>query len=226
MKKALLMLVVVFCLSFNDSTAQKAVQTTTEESNFKFYVGPMLGVNGMISTNSPNERKEQVAFGGFDVGVATLVPFEKTEKLGLLLELFYTSQTLKFEDNIQGPSGSNFQQEYGYFNISPSIYLSGFTMGLNIGIPMGDMTNLVGANSVPPANTLELKTRFDVRLGGYFDVVESETGKAFVSVFGSYNLNGLYDYNSDIQNSGANLSFIPQPASIHIGFSYLFKVQP
>src|SRR5690606_5184336 len=114
-------------------------------------------------------------------------------------------------------SKEDWTDRFSYLSFGPNFYLSGFTIGLNLAIPLS-------AERVDDENTLEissssLTTLFELRIGGNFTLNESELGRLNLFINGTYGINGQY---SDDMNLG---TYNPHPAAIQLGLSYLFNVE-
>lgn len=183
--------------------------------NFLMGIGPALGYKIGINTVSPPEGyKNDIAVSNLiDIGAQGYIPFNPDSKMGLIVDLAYSSYAYKTKIH---NTDENTTYNYKYLTLGGNFYLSGFTVGLNIGIPMSGSRD-DGSNDLVIESS-NINTMFELRLGGNFSLSESPTGRFILFINGGYQLNSLFidEFDSSTYN--------PHIASVQFGLSYLFNV--
>jgi hypothetical protein len=216
------------------------VQTTSRSYVMK--VGPVLGLVGAgINTENATGRKVNPDFMGMPyVGAAIYAPFGIDTRMGLRLDIAYSSVSSLVRPYEMYAGGSNwsksFQERYNYVTIAPMINLAGFLIGMGINIPAsGTMKNDAGTEF--EVRTADMKTALDVRLGGQITVWDSNMGILTVDILAKYGFSGVYNDNSYTIGSAVEHIGFPAdnvtaktitgmvPASLTLGLSYLFNLK-
>ena len=221
------------------------------KDRFSIFGGMYLGGKASINTVNPDGRKNGVSSGIPDIGISTLLPFEKNGNIGFLLNfgLDRYSFTTKPYDSHVANDLNTITEHYNYVNLSPSLYLGGFVIGFNFGFPASayaenkegkEVTVLDsrGINNVYNLSSLDISnymaTLIEVKLGGSIPLVTSNFGSLFFNIMASYTLSGVYDNpkvymfsyekntNTGVTESKSDLN--PTPVSLSLGISYLFKI--
>ena len=230
-------------------------ETTSRDSDrYRIYVGPYIHAKPSINTVVAEGYKTGVVFNSVpDFGVSTMFPFGVNSKIGFTLDLGHSSlgYGIKPEDSKFQSDSTNFVESYRYFNISPGFNFSGFTLGVNIGMPIGaSMESERGQSTHPlkafpqdikviPEYTDSLATLIEVRIGGAIPLIDNPSGRLTFNIQASYALTGLYtdykDYryaypvernkeNGSVEYLDPDESLNPKPASLSLGLSYLFGI--
>ncbi len=219
---------------------------------YRIYVGPYIHAKPSINTVIGDGHKTGVVFNSTpDFGVSTVVPFGKGSNIGFTLDLGHSSlgYQVKPEDSKFQSDSTNFIESYSYFNISPGFNLNGFTLGINIGMPLSASMESERGKSYHPLHNVSRKEGFsvdyvdslatliEVRLGGSIPLIDNPSGKFLFNVQASYALTGLFkdykayeyayedkldenDHKISVPDEGLN----PKPAALSLGFSYVFGI--
>ena len=243
MKNIVLILLSLIIGSLTIFSAQaKPPQTTDNQSknNFPISVGPYLTLKAGVNTTTVDGMQNAVNFNGMpDLGVTAYIPFSEKSPIGGFLDLGLCTHSfgLKLISEKTGGFGDiTWKNYYQYFNISPNLYLGGFTLGFNFGFPISakfkdyeiDNPNIssleqyLGENEADSEN---LNTLIEVTIGGMIPVLADETGRLNIIIRASYTFSNLYE-GSDNLNQLFKVSY-PEiiPASVSLGIDYLFNIQ-
>jgi hypothetical protein len=214
--KKILLYCLVAVLGFMTLNAQK---TTNETENFPMSVGPFLtGKAGVNTSDVPQGTKNGFTINGMpDLGITAYFPFAKNGKFGATLDLAYSN--LAYDLKEYGNESNKSTLTYSYFTIAPNVHIFGFLLGLGINIPL-DMK--VDQNYATAIEKEFLGTVIDFRLGGMVPLFENETGRLNLIINGAIALTGTL--NESKLPALYDKAYNPKPASLSVGFSYLFNV--
>lgn len=224
-----------------DSTQAPAV--VTPAAVYHLQVGPVLHIWG-AAVNTVHADGRKVNWGNQFVpyaGASILAPFGTKTKLGLKLDLAYSAQTMIIRPFERYPLTSTnvdwkgeITEQYAHFCVAPSLYFSGFTIGVGFNLPMSvKWTDENGNEMVPngvsgawlpemPAGsvgdnwptgydfTQDMQMTMDIRIGGVIPVWETDMGALNVEVLGKYNFTGLwadgkYPYGTEVNAYGVGV---------------------
>jgi len=188
-----------------------------ETANYGMGIGPVIGYKmGINAAEPPDGIKNGLGLAGMpDFGASFYLPLNPDDKMGLFLDLVYGNYAYlqKFSE-----SSVDWTDQFNYFAIGANFYISGFTIGLNVGLPMANGKR-VYSNSDMDIESSTLNTMFELKIGGNFTLNESELGRLLLFINAGYQING--QYTDEVQYG----SFNPHPASLNLGFSYLFNLE-
>lgn len=241
---------IFFCVASLSTTAQKdpaLEMVLNDEAGAKpayvLRVGPTFGiVTGGIASDNAEGRKVNPDFWFLNnYGVAIYAPFDRTGGMGLRMDVGVTStgtrtRPYEFYDGKTNWKGYMIER-YNHFTIAPQISLHGVLIGVGFNIPMsGEMWNPQYSDTKFVVDRTTMTMAVDVRLGGQINVWHSKVGVLTVDIMARYFLGGLYrggeytnGYEADNLGNprpGNKLtnSINLQPASIHLGLGYQFKI--
>lgn len=178
-------------------------------------VGPFItGKGGVNTIDPPQSFKNGFAVVPLpDFGVSVFFPFTPNDQTGAVLDLAYSSYAYQLK--IYANEDVNWVERFSYFNIGPSFYFSGFTAGLNIGIPMGGQIS--ESKNLPQSDIKSeyMAMLFELKIGAMLELVNTPVGSLNFIIQGGYALSNLYKSES--------LRFNPQPAQLSLGLNFLFN---
>jgi hypothetical protein len=214
---------------------------TTPAAVYHLQVGPVLHIWG-AAVNTVHAEGRKVNWGNQFIpyaGASILAPFGTKTKLGLKLDLAYSAQTMIIRPFERYPLLSSnvdwkgeITEQYGHFCIAPSLYFSGFTIGVGFNLPMSVKWSDENGNESIPGNvngawlpdmppgspgsqtwptgydfTQDMQMTMDIRIGGVIPVWETDMGALNVEVLGKYNFTGLwadgmYPYGTEVNAYG------------------------
>lgn len=190
----------------------------TSASLSKEYYPESLGIfvaakGGVNSNDPPNGIKNGFAFNGIpDFGATFFMPFERYSNFALLVDLAYS--TYAYEQKLYHDESVKWTIKHHYLTLGPSLFMSGFVVGLNFGLPMS------AESDGKELKTDDLGMMAEVRLGGMFPLLDSPVGRLNLVVNLGYMFSGTHKSG---KYSAAD-DFIPVPASVSLGFNYLFNL--
>ncbi len=209
----LLVILVVFSINIAHTQSSKRV---FEKENYSIGIGPLLAYKmGVNAADPPQGIKNGLGLAAMpDFGLSFYLPLNPDDKMGLLVDAAYANYAyLQKFDN----SNTEWTDRFNYISLTPQFYISGFVVGLNIGIPLGG--ERVYENRTNEIPTSSLATMFEFKLGGNFTLNESEMGRLNFFINAGYQINGQY---TDELNLG---SINYHPASLQLGLSYIFNME-
>ncbi|MDA3842746.1 MAG: outer membrane beta-barrel protein [Candidatus Kapabacteria bacterium] len=234
-----------------DDRSVESIPQKDKKDQYSIYIGPYMGAKATANTTYAHGRTwSGIDFNAPSIGASFLLPFSNTGSIGFLLDLGYEpyGYTTKPYNNDYVTDENTVTEKYNYFNISPSLYLGGFVIGLNIGMPMSaeaydadnDDVSVLDERGyeIPwdaePDMVEYLATLLEIKIGGSIPLVSNEHGKLSLNIMATYALSGLYEneevykYAYDVidntSQTEAKSDLNPKPASLSLGLSYLFKV--
>lgn len=212
MKKFISMFLAAFIVCMLASTVSQA------RDFFPMGIGPFVSAKGGVNSNDPpNGIKNGFVFNGIpDFGATFFMPFEKYSTFALLVDLGYT--TYAYEQKYDADESIKWTEKYHYVTLGPSLYMSGFVAGFNFGLPMSGETDIANASGDIPSDKLSMV--IELRLGGMFTLLDSPTGRLNLNVNLGYAFSGIYQSGK----YGFVDDFNPIPASVSLGFNYLFNL--
>lgn len=178
-------------------------------------VGPFITGKGGVNTIDPPQGIKN----GFavvplpDFGVSVFFPFTPNDQTGAVLDLAYSSYAYQLK--IYANEDVNWVERFSYFNIGPSFYFSGFTAGLNIGIPMGGQISESKNSPQKDIKSEDMAMLLELKIGAMLELVNTPVGSLNFIIQGGYALSNLYKSES--------LRFNPQPAQLSLGLNFLFN---
>ncbi|MCO6466697.1 MAG: hypothetical protein J5I53_08785 [Bradyrhizobiaceae bacterium] len=189
----------------------------------KVFLGPTLlfkaGVNG---GNIPEGQKTAMNFNGApDISANLLWLFNKDANIGLIADLAYNtvSYRMRPESEALATDDNTIIIKPSYFTIAPSIYFSGFTLGVGFGFPTAISVATVSGASMS-SNTDNMQSpAIDVRVGGMIPVLEHSTGRLSALIHFAYSLTGI---NKSI--TGVDDTYNPKVISGGLGLAYHFNL--
>jgi len=185
-----------------------------ETDNYKMGVGPIIGYKmGVNASDVQDGTKNGVAPATMpDFGAQFYMPLDPDNKMGLIIDAIYANYPFM----LKTPNENHYN--YNFIGLGANFFLSGFTVGFNLGLPLGGtytVNNIEGKDDASMLNTM-----FEFRVGGNFTLNESNTGRFVLFINLGYQINGLY---SDMTQLGQG-PYNPHPASIQLGLGYLINM--
>lgn len=194
------------------------------------YVLLKVGVNG---ASTPQGSKSSINFNGTpDLGITAKWMFDRYSALGVVGDVGYSTYSFRIgPDNAnEATNASTIIFKPSYFTIVPSIYLSGFTLGVAFGIPVAYSVQSAKGDDMSAlflADTRDLTSPLiELRVGGMIPVVKSETGTLSILIQGGYMVTGMVNgtywpkYRFMFKDDGNN----PKVISLGVGVNYLFNL--
>lgn len=200
-----------------------------KENKYGIFVGLGAMAKASVNTKVSTGDKTDVGFATVpDYHLSLFVPFNNKASVGFGLDVGYSyySYITKPESNATDTNSLKFQ--YSYFNLFPHLNLYGFVIGASF-LSSPDLTsrNLIGnetANAEGIKRTNEPVSMTEIRIGGCIPVMDEIYGRLNINIMAGYMISGQHKENLRINGSNtANAN--PQPASLSLGLSYLFKIQ-
>lgn len=195
--------------------------------------GMSLGPNifykaGISAVDTPSGRKNGVAPSEYpDLKLVFHYPFNEKQSIGITTDIGLSNFSYVMESY---ETKHKTTVNHSYFTINPNMNFGGFLLGLQVGIPIS--SNYDGKE----IKTSTQKITADVTIGGMIPVFKDKIGVLNIIVFGSYNFTGVYkDFVNDdpmqapnacpVCPNGLSESNNPRPASLGLGFNFLFNLQ-
>jgi len=190
-------------------------------------IGPFFNYSIGINANDvPKGRQNGLALNNIpDFGLTYYLPFSKTSNVGLSVDLAYITYSY-IQKNFY--SGKEWNHHFHYFEFNPSFNFSNFLLGFNFDFPLS--ADIEGADIA----SSKLSTLVGIKIGGLFELYSSETGRINLFIEGNYTFTGVFKNfaKDDPMISHApyefpeipNDSFNTKPASVGIGFNYIFNL--
>lgn len=191
-------------------------------------IGPNIFYKaGVSAVETPKDRKNGVAPSEYpDFKLVFHYPFNDKKSIGITTDIGLSNFSylmVAYETN------DKVTVNHSYFTINPNLNFGGFLLGLEVGIPIS--SNFDGKE----IKTSIQKITADVTIGGMIPIFTDDIGVLNLIIFGTYNFTGVYkDFVKDdpMQLSGVcpvcpsklNASNNPRPASLGLGFSFLFNL--
>lgn len=189
-------------------------------------VGPYIGYRAGISTVvTPQGRKNGVGFNNIpEFGISSYFPLTSEANIGIVGELGYSTYSYLMKSG--RPDGTEYQLTHSYLTINPNFYFKGFFAGIALGMPMASDYDGVEIKTSTQEIIAELK------IGGMIPVYKDRSGELNFIIVGGYFLSGVYkDF---VKNDPMKVLlgtdepvtniFNPRPASLMIGFNFLFNL--
>jgi len=196
------------------------IATQMYAQNFPMSLGAYISYSAGVNANStPRGIKNDIGFNNLpDFGVSFYYPLVKDTKLGAQLDLGYATHSYVQKFNCNLCPNQNFY--INYFQINPSLNISGFLVGVNFDIP------LAGKKEDADISKSILNTLIAINLGYEILLYANETGRIVLFFEGNYSFTGsIKDFqHNDPMGSGAADSYSPRPASLGLGFKYMFNI--
>lgn len=206
----------LFLITVVFSDAYSQGEFLKQTNNYKMGVGPIIGFKfGVNAADTQDGIKNGLGIAGMpDFGAQFYMPLDPESKMGLILDAVYANYPYV---QVRESSNIEWTYRYQYLGIGANVYISGFTVGLNIGFP-------IGGNVIIPFDDLEiptssLNTMFEFRIGGNITLNESNMGRLLLFINAGYQINGQYTDEVDLG------TFNPHPASLQIGLGYLLNME-
>lgn len=181
--------------------------------NFPMGIGPDIGYRmGMNTTDQGNLFKNSLAFSNMpDIGAQFYLPFEGTEKLGMLFNAGYYTIPYALTNSITDATINYYNN---YIAFGADIYYMGFTAGLNYGlISSAKMEDY----DLPTDN---YNNMLEFRLGTHIPIMENSSGRLNLNARLGYFLTGL------LVDQAVSGSYNINPVTLSVGISYLFNLIP
>lgn len=178
-------------------------------------IGPFITGKGGVNTIDPPQGIKN----GFavvpmpDFGVSVLIPFAPNGQTGALIDLAYSSYGYQLK--LYGNEDVNWVERFSFFNIGPNFYFSGFTVGLNLGFPIGGKISESKLRPSADIKSEDMAMMLELKIGAMLEMVNTSAGSLNFIIQGGYTLSGLYKAES--------LKFNPQPAQLSLGLNFLFN---
>lgn len=202
-------------------TATFFIASQLYAQNFPMSLGAYISYSVGINANStPKGIENDIGFNNLpDVGASFYYPLVKDSKLGAQMDLAYVTHSYvqRYYD-CDLCKDQNFH--LNYFQINPSIYISGFLVGINLDIP------IAGKKEDSDIATSKLSTLIAVNLAYEIMLYANETGRIVMFFEGNYSFTGsIKEFKrNDPMGSLADDSFSPRPTSLGLGFKYMFNI--
>lgn len=209
---------------------------------YEMGLGAHLRLKAGVNTASiPEGEKTFTTFNGIpDFGATFYVPFDKENNIGAIFEAGYLTNSYGQRFLAAGLLPDiDATVKLNYIGISPNISLGVFSLGMELGIPVGGSisvpgfeTSFLGQKFTTPDTTVSIKSDsmavlVGLRAGVAIPLMQDENGRLNLVILGSYALTGAVKNFSETDINGRPLSdsYNPKPVSLSIGVSYLFSLR-
>lgn len=210
-------------------------------------LGLGIGVSykaGISAVDTPSGRKNGVAPSALpDVAISFHLPINEKSNIGLSTDLAFTNYSYLM---INYQTNDKATVNHSFITLNPNINFGGFTIGLQVGIPLS--SDILGKRKIgTSAGAIYIDEEIDVKtstqnidasvtIGGTIPIFRDKTGTLNLIIKGSYNFLGVYkNFKEDdplkdnsvcpvCDNSLSNENN-PRPATLGLGFSYLFNLK-
>jgi len=215
MKRIILTLVMLI-----SSVSLTFSQSETKNNNYPYSVGPFITMKGGVNAASvPQGIQNGFAINSMpDIGVTGYVPLTNTFPLGIAIDIAYS--TYCYDNKLTGNNTLKWTSNAGYFTFGPNLYIGGFNIGFNFGIPLAMSLDKYKGQTWD-VKSEQLASFLEFRLGGLIPVYSDNFGRLNILVQAGYFLTP--QFKSDmIPSFYDDLNF--HPASASLGISYLFNL--
>jgi hypothetical protein len=208
MKKFTFLLTIVFILNISNAFSS---------DNFPMGVGPFVTLKGGVNAASvPNGIKNDFAFNPIpDFGVTGYFPLTDKSQFGIAADLAYS--TYAFGTKLTNDVANKTAYHVSYLSLAPNLYVSGFIIGFNFGLPLGGKEKKTNSINEVDINSDDLAFLVEIHIGGMIPLFYNETGRLNLVLQAGYALTGMY---TDPYNSTFNV----HPASASVGIGYIFNI--
>jgi hypothetical protein len=192
-----------------------------KESKYGIFAGLGAMAKASVNTNVSNGTKTDVAFATVpDYHLSLFVPFSKKGSIGIGLDVGYSYYSYITKPESNPTNANSIKYQYSYFNLFPHLNLAGFIIGASF-LSSPDLTskNLDGKETVDATfykATNEPVGVTEIRIGGSIPVLDEDFGRLNVNILAGYMIDGQHKDKIGDMN--------PQPASLSLGLTYLFKI--
>lgn len=198
-----------------------SANTMFAQENFPMSAGLFVSIKGGVNAaDVPKGVKNGFAFNSMpDIGANFYLPLAEKNRIGLTLDLAYTSYF--FQMKYTGDEDNPWVTQSNYFTLSPALDLYGFIIGFNFGLPLSISSDKDFVDKNLDKDNLNFAT--EIKLGGLIPVFYNETGRLNIIIMAGYFLTGQYDKTDNIP--GLRDGFNTHPASLSFGLNYMFNVE-
>ena len=219
------MFLIIFLIFSVSLHAQKDIPP---RENHPISMGPYFAIKGGVNTSDvPEGIQNGFNFGGLsDFGACFYVPFKRDQKMGLLVDLTYSSYTYNL--NLYDDDQVEWTNDFSYVSIAPMLYYGGFLIGFNLGFPDGASSDESSVDAIYDADDMAMA--FFGRMGASLTLFEDENVWINLDLRADYMLTGLFN-EADTPTlfvDGDPYSFEdynPHPVSISLGFSVMINFE-
>ncbi len=197
-----------------------AVQGVFAANNYPMGIGPSLMLKaGVNAASIPEGYKTGVALSGIpDFGVSAYFPVSKSSAIGAVVDLGYSTYSYGERRVISDKEGDLYKYQFSYFTLSPSLYLSSFIIGLDLGVPLS--ASLITDNNDRELDSDNLATMVEIHIGGMIPVMENKDGRLNILLRGGYMLTGMI---ANVAESSSEYN--PKAATFGLGLNYYFNLR-
>ncbi len=225
MKFTALFIVGFFGLLSNSYAQNASAPPPSTWSDIK--LGPLFSAGEAVSAGTVANGAKTANEFAFSAGANADFPLNPN--ISLDLAIAYDAREINFHDQDNTSNGVNYN--LGYYEIRPEFRFSGFLVGVGIGLPASISSTGLGTLSSNPTtpSTSDMKTLFELRLGGAIPVVQSAMGVLNVTIEASYAFTQITNVALIPYASGTpppNSSNNGPLATAELGLQYLFDLNP
>lgn len=216
--KKILMLSVILCLFLT------GFLKAADDVNIFMGLGPYFSLKGGVNTvDTPSGLKNGAAFNGIpDFGATLHVPFSRTSKIGLNIDLGYTTYAYGIVDYYNTSNKATYK--FSYLTLAPKFNFSGLLIGFTFGIPV---------SASGDGNTIRtglINTLVDFNLGGQIPLFVDKSGSLNLLINASYMLTEVSNTpKSEVYAKFAgkflNNNFHERGVGASLGLNYLFNIE-
>jgi hypothetical protein len=221
-KQFLAIIALILSSSFLYSQATKFTADEVYPFGAGLFVAAKAGVNTL---DSPDGIKNAYTFSSMpDIGAQIYVPFGTETNLGATLDFAYLNHGYKM--HVWNDKEDNWSDKLSYFSISPNIHISGFLIGMNIGIPLSASSDIAANHKYfYEYSSDSLGLMLDIHVGALVPIVKTEFGRLNLYVQAEYPLSGVFKNDLVFSNPSVSTtkSFNIQPVALKFGLSYIFN---
>jgi hypothetical protein len=189
------------------STVSGAAQSFSERNaRAGITIGPGFSAGASMVTDSPEGFKVKPIFA-WRVEANTTLPL--TEAMNALMTLGVDSRGTKF--HLENNSDIYTDWRVTYFSLYPQFSFSGFSLGINLGIPVS-ASGTSGSRDTE-VDLKDVPVMIEPRIGGVIPLMDEEVGWLSLILGGGYCINDFLDVGAGPDASGV---------SAHLGLRFEF----
>jgi hypothetical protein len=227
MNKILIILFLIFSFQNLDSQTRFNKKRNKTFKKIQFEIGANVsykfsvnGVNPIIGT--------QTDFSFIkipDISITSFIPISRKNNLATILNFGIESYNYSLKDI---KNFEKYSHNFTYINFSPNIYIEGFLIGFNFGIPVSAAWNS------EDINLDNINTMTEFKVGGVYEITRTRKGRFMANFMLSFMLNDIFvNYKKDdpllniIKNDYDYIrtnSSSPRTISISFGFTYYLYI--
>ena len=182
-------------------------------------LGPMFTAGASVNAGPVADGWKTGAKFAYTGGVMLTFPW--SPQIALDATVGFESRGVNFHPQNVDTGGFDFT--FGYLVIRPEFRLSGFVIGLGLGLPMSANTQVSGVPLSGGPTTSDMAFLVEGRIGGDIPIVTGDNGQLHLLIGAAYPFTNLLSSKSFSDDKTKNNGPI---ASLQMGLTYLFDLSP